>query len=92
MCSTNRELGGASGRPTLDVVLLQVYPLQEGDEVGPTFPRPVLGAGQNVSARQRDGNALLLEETRPPRGQLMLILAESVRLLSGCTHYLIMSE
>ena len=76
------ELGGASGRPTLDVVLLQVYPLQEGDEVGPTFPRPVLGAGQNVSARQRDGNALLLEETGPPRRQLMLILAESA---SGCS-------
>jgi hypothetical protein len=54
-----------SSCPTLYVVLLQVYSLQEGDEVRPTFPRPVLGAGQNVSARQRYGNALLLEQTQP---------------------------
>lgn len=45
---------------TLDVILLQVYPLQEGDEVGSTLSCAILGPSQNISARQRDGDAFLL--------------------------------
>ena len=48
-------------RLTLYVVLLQVYPLQQGDQVGATLPRSIFGSSQNVSPRQRDGDALLLK-------------------------------
>lgn len=35
---------------TLDVILLQVYPLQERDEVGSTFSCAILGSSQNIPA------------------------------------------
>lgn len=56
---------GSSGRGrgglTLYVVLLQVYPLQQRDQVGAAFPRAVLRSCQDVAPGQRDGNALLLQ-------------------------------
>lgn len=45
---------------TLDVVFLQVYPLQQWDEVGPTLSGPVLGPGKNVTAREGDRDTFLL--------------------------------
>lgn len=48
---------------TLYVVLFQVYPFQQWDEIGSTFPCSILGSGQNVPSRQGDGNALLLQGT-----------------------------
>lgn len=52
---------------TLDVVLLQVDPLQHGDEIGSTLACSILCPGQDVSSRQGDWNALLLQRHKTHR-------------------------
>ena len=42
------------------MILLQVYSLQHGDKVSTALPSAVLGPGQDVTAGQGNGDALLL--------------------------------
>lgn len=49
---------------TLYVVLFQVYPLQHWNEIGSTLACSILCTSQNISPRQGDRNALLLQEHR----------------------------
>lgn len=63
-CSVVTRRSPSRSRLTLYVVLFQVYPLQHRDEIGSTLACSILCTSQNVSSRQGDRNALLLQEHR----------------------------
>lgn len=61
--------GAAGASPTLYVVLFQVYPLQHGDEIGSALACSILCPSQDISSRQGDWNALLLQQPKKNRAQ-----------------------